>query len=237
MDARESRRSLPGCLVLVVGPSGAGKDSLIRHARERLAGDPRFAFPRRFVTRPPSDAEDNIPVSPSQFASMSAEGAFAASWTAHGLSYGIPATVDVGLAAACSVVCNVSRTVVQDLRKRYANVFVIEVTAPSEILASRLAARGRATDGDASERLRRSSDLGSALVDHTVTNAGALEPACEAFLKALVDSRPCAGPSASPVVARPSGTAPSDHDQQATEAARPIPPSLASSRTRPAEHS
>ncbi len=210
----ESRHSLPGCLVLVVGPSGAGKDSLIRHARERLAGDPRFAFPRRFVTRPPSDAEDNIPVSPSQFAAMSAEGAFASSWTAHGLSYGIPATVEVGLAASCSVVCNVSRTVVHELRERYANVFVIEVTAPSEILAMRLAARGRVTDGEAGDRLRRSSHLSPALIDHTVSNAGALEPACEAFVGALLDSHRWGGSFASPVVARPSGTAPSEHDER-----------------------
>ena len=38
-----------GRLVLVVGPSGAGKDSVLRHAGERLAGASRFVFPRRVV--------------------------------------------------------------------------------------------------------------------------------------------------------------------------------------------
>jgi ribose 1,5-bisphosphokinase len=122
---------------------------------------------------------------------MSDEGAFAASWHAHGLSYAIPAGVDDELAAGRSVVCNVSRTVVEALRARYANVVVIEVTAPPEVLARRLAARGRAADGDRTERLKRSSQLGSPAADHTISNAGALEPACEAFLRAIVDrSRP-----------------------------------------------
>ncbi len=52
---------------LVVGPSGAGKDTLIRLAREELAGDPRFAFPRRLVTRPPSADEDNTPIDAAAF--------------------------------------------------------------------------------------------------------------------------------------------------------------------------
>lgn len=182
---RPLRHGLPGRLVLVVGPSGAGKDSLIRHARGHLADDPRFAFPRRVVTRPPSDAEDNIGVDAPQFAAMLARDAFAAAWTAHGLSYGIPAEIELDLAASRSVVCNVSRTVVQDLRERYANVFVIAVTAPPEILASRLAARRRAADGDVGERVRRSSDLSPAHADSIVTNADALEVACASFLSAL----------------------------------------------------
>jgi len=35
----------PGRLVVVVGPSGAGKEHADRRARARLAGDPAFVFP------------------------------------------------------------------------------------------------------------------------------------------------------------------------------------------------
>ena len=41
----------PGWLVLIVGPSGAGKDTLIKIARRNLANEGRVKFPRRVVTR------------------------------------------------------------------------------------------------------------------------------------------------------------------------------------------
>ena len=79
-------------LVLVVGPSGAGKDTLINAAREALAGDRRFAFPRRVVTRPAVAAlEDHDSVTRAEFALQEANGAYALSWEAHGLHYGLPA--------------------------------------------------------------------------------------------------------------------------------------------------
>ena len=66
---------MPGCLVLVVGPSGAGKDTLIRLARAALAGDPRYVFPRRLVTRPPSADEDNDQIDEAAFADLQAQAA------------------------------------------------------------------------------------------------------------------------------------------------------------------
>lgn len=181
-----SRGPAPGRLILVVGPSGAGKDSLIRHARERLADHPGFVFPRRCVTRPPSDAEDNLELDEAAFDRVSAGGGFAASWAAHGLRYGIPAAIAAELRAGRHVVCNVSRTVVGGLRERFAAVLVIEVTAPPDVLAARLAGRGRAADGDPAERLARTARLAALEApDVTVGNDGALEDACRAFLEAL----------------------------------------------------
>jgi len=57
----------PGRLVLVVGPSGAGKDTLLRLAQAACADDRNVVFPRRVVTRESSEAEDNISVSPDEF--------------------------------------------------------------------------------------------------------------------------------------------------------------------------
>ena len=42
----------PGILFIVVGPSGAGKDTLIDAARGALAESGRYVFARRLITRP-----------------------------------------------------------------------------------------------------------------------------------------------------------------------------------------
>jgi ribose 1,5-bisphosphokinase PhnN len=46
-------------VILVVGPSGAGKDTLLRAAREHFAAVPSLGFARRYITRPPGVDEDN----------------------------------------------------------------------------------------------------------------------------------------------------------------------------------
>lgn len=175
----------PGRLVLVVGPSGAGKDTLIRAARDRFGSDPRFAFPRRTITRPASAAEDNHSCDPVTFAGIVAAGGFAASWTAHGQSYGIPASVGLAIAEGRTVVCNVSRTVIGELRRRYADVLVIEVTAPAAVLSERLSARGRPEDGDLDRRIGRSAEMRDVHPDVRIVNATSRDAAVSAFIVAV----------------------------------------------------
>jgi ribose 1,5-bisphosphokinase len=149
----------PGRLVLVVGPSGAGKDTLIDGARDACQGDPRFVFPRRLVTRPASQFEDHDTLSQTLFDQAVVEGRLALWWNAHGLKYGIPASIDDDIRAARTVVCNVSRTIVAAARERYAQVAVVMITASAEILAARLAARDRTSDGKVADRMARSTAL------------------------------------------------------------------------------
>ena len=108
------RAPVTGALVLVVGPSGAGKDTLISYARARLAGRDDVCFARRIVTRA-ADAtlEDHDTLSPEAFAERAARGDFALHWRAHGLCYALPACVDEALAAGRTVVANVSRGAVE----------------------------------------------------------------------------------------------------------------------------
>ncbi len=189
MSGRDAVPIGPGRLVLVVGPSGAGKDTLIRAARARLAGDPGFVFPRRVVTRPPSDAEDNEHADPETFGRIAAAGGFAMCWRAHGLDYGVPAAIDDALRDGLTVVCNVSRMIVAEQRSRYADTLVIEVTAPASVLARRLAKRGRAEDGDIAERLARTEAAGRVQADVTITTTGPPSEAADAFFGALTSRR------------------------------------------------
>ncbi|MHC1999219.1 phosphonate metabolism protein/1,5-bisphosphokinase (PRPP-forming) PhnN [Methylobacterium sp. CM6241] len=146
---------MPGGFVLVVGPSGAGKDTLLRLAREALARDSRFVFPRRLVTRAPSVHEDNIEISEDAFTVGAASGTFALHWRAHGLGYAIPGETLDQVHAGRVVICNVSRHIVQTARCVQRCVSVVSITASPDILARRLAARGRPEDGDLRARLDR----------------------------------------------------------------------------------
>ncbi len=184
----------PGRLVLVVGPSGAGKDTLIDAARGRLAGSDAVLFPSRVVTRPPSAAEANAEVDAATFATLAKVGGFALSWSAHGHHYGIPIAIDHLLTEGRTVVCNVSRGVVETARRRYEAVIVVEITAPAAVLAARVAARGRSTDGDAVARVARLVET-SALADVTILNDGPVEAAIRQFLDIVdVSGRPADAP-------------------------------------------
>ncbi|MDN5000451.1 phosphonate metabolism protein/1,5-bisphosphokinase (PRPP-forming) PhnN [Bradyrhizobium sp. GCM10027634] len=165
----------PGRLVLVVGPSGAGKDTLLRLAQATCAGDPDVVFPRRIVTRASSADEDNIAVSADEFARARDQGDFAVHWDAHGHFYALPRQINDDIRAGRAVVANVSRTVVAALRQAYANVVVVAITAPPDVLAQRLAARARHSDGNIAERLARSVDDASGSADVTILNAGSAD--------------------------------------------------------------
>ena len=173
VDAARTSPIGPGRLVVVVGPSGAGKDTLLRFARNLLGGDPNILFPRRIVTREPSAEEDHEVLSEADFAAAVGAGGFAFWWDAHGLRYAVSAAVDEDIRAGKTVACNVSRAVISQLRCRYANVRVVLVTAPTDILAARLVARGRASDGAIGPRLARSAPAQSDLApDVVIENVG-----------------------------------------------------------------
>ncbi|MGC0321265.1 ribose 1,5-bisphosphokinase [Bradyrhizobium sp. USDA 326] len=165
----------PGRLVLVVGPSGAGKDTLLRLAQAACADDPDIIFPRRVVTRESSADEDNIAISQEEFRRVQEHGDFAVHWEAHGHSYALPLEINDDIRAGRAVVANVSRTVIGTLRRAYVNVVVVAITAPPDVLAQRLAARARHSDGNIAERLSRSVDVTSAQADVTILNAGSVD--------------------------------------------------------------
>jgi ribose 1,5-bisphosphokinase len=168
-------------LVLVVGPSGAGKDTVLGLARQAVSGDSRFRFVRRVITRP-ADAggEDHDAVSEAEFAQRR----FALQWQAHGLHYGIPLDVVDDLARGMVVVANVSRGVIAAAAERFP-VQVIEITAPAAVLAQRLAARGRETPADVAQRLARAVALPGDVPVETIVNDTTPAAAADCFVAVL----------------------------------------------------
>ena len=143
-------------LFLVVGPSGVGKDSLIGAARLALEAD-GFSFPRRWITTPDDRGEEHHALTVEEFVVRVGCGAFALHWHAHDLHYGIGREIDDTLRSGGHVVANVSRTVIDEARLRYARRRVIGITAPTAVVAERLAARGRETAGEIEKRLGRAA--------------------------------------------------------------------------------
>lgn len=179
-----------GVLVLVVGPSGAGKDTLLDAARRALADDTRFHFVRRVITRPAeAGGEAHEAVTPEEFAGRR----FALSWEAHGLRYGIPEEIADDLARGCIVVANVSRGVIEAAVRGF-SVRVIEIAAPASVLEARLAARGREGAEQRAARLARQVTLPEGVTVATVVNDATPEDGAARFLAALSLAAEAAAP-------------------------------------------
>ena len=177
-----------GTLVVVSGPSGAGKDALIDAARRRLAADRRFAFPLRTITRPEGfGGEIHVAVTPAQFDRLRRRGAFALCWGARGLNYAIPASIDADLSAGRTVVVNAASGVFSEARARYPNVVVVWVSASPEIRRDRLRNRARESVTEIEERVRFGEDLPPDEDVELLANEGPLDEAVHAFMALLED--------------------------------------------------
>ncbi|RWK47832.1 MAG: phosphonate metabolism protein/1,5-bisphosphokinase (PRPP-forming) PhnN [Mesorhizobium sp.] len=148
-----------GQLILVVGPSGAGKDTLIDYARARLGAEPNIHFVRRVINRALGPGEIHEPVDDTEFDRRLGAGQFALHWEAHGHRYGIPIRIDERLDRGHTVVANGSRAILSGAREKYPNLLAVNVSVSADILAQRLAKRGRESHDAIKNRLLRSDQL------------------------------------------------------------------------------
>ena len=177
---------MTGAFITVVGPSGAGKDSVLEYARNHFAASGRKPlFVTRTITRPVSAGEEHTPVSEEEFSLAHARGEFATSWQAHGLRYGIPTRYAGAVQAGAVVIGNVSRAVLHELPQRFAPVRVVRITVSDDVRRARLAARGREDAGDAAARVIRPDPAPDYPVDLEIVNDSTLEAAGNTFVAFL----------------------------------------------------
>ena len=195
---------MTGTLVYVMGPSGAGKDSLLAYARRGMSaayaqtwnapaqarqGLRPVLFARRYITRP-ADAggERHHAVTPEAFQQLEAGGAFALSWESHGLRYGIGREADATLAAGAVVVVNGSREYLPAAAKKYPGLTPVLISARTEALRERLQRRGREAPEDIDERLAGADmklpEATASLI--RLDNSGTLEETGQAFARLLL---------------------------------------------------
>ena len=177
----------PGYFFLVVGPSGAGKDSLMDGAKALLPAD-QFRFAKRTVTRPPGMVgEDYESCNPKTFAVKKVRGEFLATWQAHGYEYGLPQNLKEDQLLGKHIIANGSRSMVNAMRDAVDNLVIIHVTAPVELLAKRLAMRGRETPAEIEHRLSRQAlQFPEDLAIYTVNNDASLEEGIQRFTDTIL---------------------------------------------------
>ncbi len=182
------KKVFSGTLFLVVGNSGSGKDSIIKAVLERYPSDLKsIRLTQRYITRPPSEDEDNISIGPEEFKKMSKQGRFALKWHIYGLDYGVPIEIDSWLKNGHPVLVNVSRTIVKKACETYKNLKIIFVEVPFEITLKRLKARARESGKRLEERIERAKkNQKFPNADFVVDNSEELENAVNQFLNYLV---------------------------------------------------
>lgn len=142
-----------GRLIYVMGPSGAGKDSLLGFVRERIGA--RVMFAHRYITRPVSDGENHVALTQEEFAARLAHGVFSMHWESLGLLYGIGIEIDAWLTRGLPVVVNGSRQHAPAALERYPHTQFVHIHANQAVLAARLERRGREDSRQMEARLTR----------------------------------------------------------------------------------
>jgi ribose 1,5-bisphosphokinase len=177
-----------GRLIAVVGPSGVGKDRVMAGI---IAARSDMRLVRRSITRAPGlGGEDYDALTPDAFANAAQSGAFCVHWTAHGLSYGIPADVLTDVQRSKDCLANFSRSALLQAAEIFPNLTILNITASPATLAKRLAGRGRETEAEIAARLAQADKcLPDGLDVVTIANDGALEDTISKALTALQPAR------------------------------------------------
>ncbi len=178
---------MEGALIYVMGPSGAGKDSILGRARALLPPEAPVVFAHRYITRPAdTGGENHVAVTRAEFATRRAHGLFAYHWHAHGNDYAVGREIHDWRAAGMTVVVSGSRDHFLRTGGLDSQARPVLITAPADRLKQRLAGRGRESAVEAAERLQRADAYeidDPRLV--TIVNDGTIDEAAAAFVRLL----------------------------------------------------
>ena len=190
MTAEQPAAIGPGRLILVVGPSGAGKDTLLGLAKAACADDRNIVFPRRVITREASASEDNEEVEPGRLPGRR--------WRATNspcigkrtaIAMRLSRAIDDDIRAGRTVVANVSRTVIARDAPRLCQRRRGLDHGAAERSCGTAGDAGRGSDGKIEHRLRRTVDEAAAAPDVTIVNTGSAEYHARQFVRVIKGDR------------------------------------------------
>ena len=175
-------------LIYTLGPSGAGKDSLLAWLKDCLSPHVPVHFARRVIDRAPYDwGEQHESVSPESFARLRREDAFTLHWKANGHQYGIRHSELSAVGSPHWVVVNGSRAHLPQAIEGFPGLTVLHITASAEVLRARLISRQRENAVAVEARIQRSIDWQAPAGCHLlqIRNDSSLDAAGDQLLRAL----------------------------------------------------
>lgn len=145
-------------LIYTIGPSGAGKDSVLTWLSQVLSPRNAVHFARRVIDRPAlSNAEEHESLSTADFVAQRDQQEFALHWSANRHLYGVRNTELEALKCGKWVFVNGSRGYLESALDQFPSMVVLHITAPHIVLESRLLARNRESAEQIAERLSRTA--------------------------------------------------------------------------------
>ena len=143
-------------LLYFMGPSGAGKDSLLDWLRQHLPEGLPVQWARRTISRPAAPGgEAHESTTPDAHAALHTAGAFALHWEANGLAYGVRHGEMAPLGQGRWLLVNGSRAYLPEALARYPALVAVHITASPQVLRQRILSRGRESAEQAEQRVLR----------------------------------------------------------------------------------
>ncbi|MEM1038717.1 MAG: phosphonate metabolism protein/1,5-bisphosphokinase (PRPP-forming) PhnN [Pseudomonadota bacterium] len=181
--------TLSGCLIMVVGPSGVGKDTLMQAAKTLLQDEPTISFPHRLITRESNiEYEDHGSITMAEFENLCASGAAPVFWQAHGHGYIIPQRVLEAVRAGGCCVMNGSRGALDQAQAAFPRAYAVLIDLDRRNLETRIAERGREQGEEAKRRLERTQpDLSGVRGVQRLVNNGTIEEGAQRLATLIKD--------------------------------------------------
>ncbi|MBC8210616.1 MAG: ribose 1,5-bisphosphokinase [Gammaproteobacteria bacterium] len=156
-------------LYFLVGPSGAGKDTLLRELKKNQYAETQPLVAHRYITRDPREGDENhVELCPFDFNRRLEAGLFLFNWESHGYQYAIGREVKKWVKSGHNVIINGSREYFPVAREILPALVPIWISVSEQILRQRLISRGRETAEQIEQRILRNRQLESLRPKHCV---------------------------------------------------------------------